>query len=311
MTSSKTRVACPDDLQHLVVWLNKHRYAPHGASLAALGEFAIPVLQTVDCVERSPTFIVGEYEGTIWGFAGILDSTLHPGTSNLICYCDTGSPHGIPTILVNAAIKHAFDTLGVGRLEAGVLEPERDTLSVYLRLGFEIEGRSRAWKLKDGAPADLVRLGLARSEWHKHVKPYLESSQAMAETEFGKVVQRDYFLGTAHVEAFAQATGDRNPIHFDLSAAKATGLDAPIVHGMLSASLFSPIFAQEYPGPGSVYVSQEVRFVRPIPVESLVTATITTLAQIGRRYTLLTELWNGDVLVSTGIAVVLAPKSLP
>jgi 3-hydroxybutyryl-CoA dehydratase len=77
------------------------------------------------------------------------------------------------------------------------------------------------------------------------------------------------------VRAFAELTGDRNPIHLDESYAATTRFGRRIAHGMLGASLISTVLASELPGPGSVYLSQTLRFTAPVYLDDIVTARVT------------------------------------
>jgi 3-hydroxybutyryl-CoA dehydratase len=77
------------------------------------------------------------------------------------------------------------------------------------------------------------------------------------------------------VRAFADLTGDRNPVHLDGEYASATRFGRRIAHGMLGASLISTALAGELPGPGSVYLSQTLRFTAPVYLGDTVTARVT------------------------------------
>lgn len=69
------------------------------------------------------------------------------------------------------------------------------------------------------------------------------------------------------VNAFAELTGDTNPIHIDPEFAANTPFKKPIMHGFLSASIFSRVLGTEFPGNGSVYLSQTMDFLRPMFVD--------------------------------------------
>jgi acyl dehydratase len=77
------------------------------------------------------------------------------------------------------------------------------------------------------------------------------------------------------VKAFAELSGDKNPIHLDESFAATTVFKKPIVHGMLSASLISTVLAMKLPGPGAVYMSQTLNFKLPVYVGEEVTVVVT------------------------------------
>jgi 3-hydroxybutyryl-CoA dehydratase len=68
----------------------------------------------------------------------------------------------------------------------------------------------------------------------------------------------------ADVEAFARATGDTNPVHLDEAYAATTRFHRRIAHGMLAASYVSALLGTQFPGPGTIYVSQTLTFLRPV-----------------------------------------------
>ena len=77
------------------------------------------------------------------------------------------------------------------------------------------------------------------------------------------------------VRAFAELTGDRNPVHLDDEYAASTRFGRRIAHGMLGASLISAVLANELPGRGTVYLSQTLRFTAPVFLGDTVTARVT------------------------------------
>ena len=74
------------------------------------------------------------------------------------------------------------------------------------------------------------------------------------------------------VEAFAELTGDRNPLHFDADFAARTRAGALIVHGGLTTGLFNALVAEVLPGPGSVFLHQEWDYPAPVYIGDTVTA---------------------------------------
>src|ERR1041384_310157 len=79
----------------------------------------------------------------------------------------------------------------------------------------------------------------------------------------------------ADVDAFAEVTGDHNPVHVDEEFAKTTRFGRRIAHGMLTASLISSVLANKLPGEGSVYLSQTLQFMAPVFPGDEVTARVT------------------------------------
>lgn len=82
-------------------------------------------------------------------------------------------------------------------------------------------------------------------------------------------------IGEADIVAFAEVTGDHNPVHLDESFAQKTRFGRRIAHGMLTASLISAVLANKLPGQGSVYLGQTLQFVAPVFPGDEVTARVT------------------------------------
>ncbi|HWP52908.1 MAG TPA: MaoC family dehydratase [Pyrinomonadaceae bacterium] len=82
-------------------------------------------------------------------------------------------------------------------------------------------------------------------------------------------------IGDDDIRAFANATGDHNPLHLDKEFAKQTRFGKRIAHGMLSASLISAVIANDLPGLGSIYLGQTLQFVAPVFLGDTVTARVT------------------------------------
>ncbi|AZQ62340.1 MaoC family dehydratase [Flammeovirga pectinis] len=87
--------------------------------------------------------------------------------------------------------------------------------------------------------------------------------------------QTNFSFTQEQVNAFAELTGDTNPIHIDEEFASKTPFKKPIMHGFLSASIFSRVLGTEFPGNGSVYLSQTMNFLRPMFVDEEYQATFT------------------------------------
>ena len=113
----------------------------------------------------------------------------------------------------------------------------------------------------------------------------------------------------AQVEAFAQLTGDHNPVHLDEAYARTTVLRRRAVHGMLGASVFSAILGCHYPGEGTLYLSQTLEFTKPIYPDVPLVAEVALVEHDTKsgRMTLTTTLKEeatGKVLISGQAEVV-------
>jgi len=76
------------------------------------------------------------------------------------------------------------------------------------------------------------------------------------------------------IRAFADVSGDRNPVHVDADYAAQTIFKERIAHGMLSAAYISAVFGMHLPGPGAIYISQTLNFKAPVKIGDVVTTTV-------------------------------------
>jgi 3-hydroxybutyryl-CoA dehydratase len=81
-------------------------------------------------------------------------------------------------------------------------------------------------------------------------------------------------VGDADIMAFAELSGDFNPVHVDEEFAKTTMFKGRIAHGMLSAAYISTALGTRLPGPGCVYVSQSLKFKAPVRIGDTVVARV-------------------------------------
>jgi 3-hydroxybutyryl-CoA dehydratase len=140
----------------------------------------------------------------------------------------------------------------------------------------------------------------------------------MTETILGphlQVGQRASFSKTlteADVSSFAGLIGDFNPIHVDAEYARKTRFGRRVAQGMLAGGLISAVLSNKLPGPGAVYLSQQIEFLAPIFIGDTITACVEVLAwqPEKRLVTLRTECYNQDERqVITGQAVLLVESA--
>ncbi len=113
------------------------------------------------------------------------------------------------------------------------------------------------------------------------------------------------------VKLFGELTGDLNQAHFDEVYASKTIFKKPIVHGMLIGSLFSKIFGLDYPGEGTIYCSQSLKFLKPIYPDQLliVKVTVKDIDLEKNRVIFTTEVFNDEqVCMLTGEAMLMPRK---
>jgi 3-hydroxybutyryl-CoA dehydratase len=133
---------------------------------------------------------------------------------------------------------------------------------------------------------------------------FIEDLKPGLAASFGKTVTE------ADITMFAGVSGDTNPVHLDQVFAEATPFKGRIAHGMLSAGFISAVLGTKLPGPGSIYMSQTLRFKAPVKIGDTVTATCTVTEVIPekRRAVLSTICRVGDTVVIEGEALIMVPS---
>ncbi|MBI3285437.1 MAG: bifunctional enoyl-CoA hydratase/phosphate acetyltransferase [Burkholderiales bacterium] len=134
------------------------------------------------------------------------------------------------------------------------------------------------------------------------------------------VVYDDIYLGqsarqvrtltNADIQAFAALSGDVNPAHLDAVYAEHTLFHGVIAHGMWGGALISTLLGTELPGPGTIYLEQNLHFVKPVRIGDTLTisATVTAKDDLKKRVTLDCKIVNQDgAAVVLGTALVIAP----
>ncbi|PKO87737.1 MAG: (R)-hydratase [Betaproteobacteria bacterium HGW-Betaproteobacteria-12] len=113
----------------------------------------------------------------------------------------------------------------------------------------------------------------------------------------------------ADIILFAGVSTDVNPAHIDEEYAKGTVFGGRIAHGMLSASFISAVLANKLPGPGTIYLSQTLKFKAPVRPGDTVTATVTVkeVNAAKNRVTLDTVCTVGGKVVIEGECLMMPP----
>jgi 3-hydroxybutyryl-CoA dehydratase len=132
----------------------------------------------------------------------------------------------------------------------------------------------------------------------------------LEDLSLGLSAERSHVVSEADIAAFAEVSGDFNPVHMDEAFAQTTQFKGRIAHGMLSAAYISALLAGELPGPGAIYMSQSLRFRRPVRIGDEVTTkiTVTAIDSEKARVTLETVCTVAGKAVLEGEALVMAPR---
>lgn len=127
----------------------------------------------------------------------------------------------------------------------------------------------------------------------------------------GETYIHSFTITQAQVNAFAEVSGDNNPLHLNAEYAAETVFKKPIIHGMFGASIISCVLGTKFPGEGAVYLKQGLEFMRPMYVDVAYEARfiVKEIDEKGRA-TLQTDIYDQVTgkICTRGEATVMLPK---
>ncbi len=133
---------------------------------------------------------------------------------------------------------------------------------------------------------------------------YFEDLKVGTTEEFSKTISE------ADIQIFAKLSGDENPLHLNPEYAKDTVFKGCIAHGILTASFISTVIGTRMPGPGCIYVAQNLKFKAPVRAGDMVKAvcTVTELNKKSKLIEIKTQCFVGHRLVVDGNATIMVPS---
>ena len=116
------------------------------------------------------------------------------------------------------------------------------------------------------------------------------------EIKIGDDFEKEFIVTDDKVRTFAKISGDDNPLHVNDDFASKTRFGKRIAHGILITSFISKVIGRDFPGDGTIYVSQQVKFKRPVFINDKVTVRIKILEKndAKKRMILSTDVYNED-----------------
>lgn len=131
------------------------------------------------------------------------------------------------------------------------------------------------------------------------------------EIKIGDKYEKYFTISAGMVDRFSSSTGDKNPIHLDDNYAKKTVFKKRIAHGFLIGSLISGVIGNDFPGHGTIYMSQYIKFRNPVYVNDKVKIIIELIEVINSNwFKLKTTCKNqNDNLIIEGEAIVIPPNN--
>lgn len=134
----------------------------------------------------------------------------------------------------------------------------------------------------------------------------------IAEMKLGDSASFTKTVTDTDIYLYAGITGDFNPAHVNQVEAEKGMFGKRIAHGMLSAGFISAVLGTLLPGPGTIYMGQELRFTKPVCIGDTITATVTVSELITEKNRAIMETvctnQDGEVVIK-GTATVMPPKA--
>ena len=136
------------------------------------------------------------------------------------------------------------------------------------------------------------------------------SSYFLEDLELGMEASHEKTVSEDDIASFAEVSGDYNPVHMDENYAAGTFFKCRIAHGMLTASFISTVLGTRLPGPGCIYLSQNLRFLAPVRIGDTVKALarVASLDMTKRRAQFACHCEVNGKIVVEGEAMVFVPS---
>lgn len=133
----------------------------------------------------------------------------------------------------------------------------------------------------------------------------------LEEIEIGMCASYSQTITDSDIKNYSGISGDKNPVHMDEEYAEKSRYKKRIAHGLMSAGYFSALFGTKIPGPGCVYVSQELKFLRPVYIGDTLTASVKVkhVDLVKRRILFDTVCYVKKKIVISGVAEIYLPKN--
>ena len=135
--------------------------------------------------------------------------------------------------------------------------------------------------------------------------------KTIAELKVGEQASFSKTISESDVYLYAGITGDFNPAHVNEDYAQTTAFKTRIAHGMLTAGFISNLLGTRLPGPGSIYMSQNLKFLAPVTIGDTITATVEVIEILTekKRVRLKTTCANQEgTIVLDGEALISPPR---
>ena len=140
---------------------------------------------------------------------------------------------------------------------------------------------------------------------------FMMEGKSIYELKVGDSAQISKTITEEVINDFARVTGDFNPVHLDQAYAEKTFFKGRIAHGLFSVGLLSTVLGNILPGHGTIYLSQEIKFLAPVRIGDTITATVEVIELIPEKnrakFRTICVNQEGKIVVD-GVAWAMPPK---
>ncbi len=139
----------------------------------------------------------------------------------------------------------------------------------------------------------------------------MKKGKTILELNVGDFAESIKRIEDKDVVMFSEVSGDKNPVHLDEDYASTTRFKHRIAHGHLVSSLFSALLGTELPGEGSIYLAQDIRYLKPVYLNDEIRAVVKVIEcdTTRNRVKLETNAYNqNNEMVISGMAEIMPPR---
>lgn len=171
------------------------------------------------------------------------------------------------------AMHIGYQKLGINNYYGDVHEDNMSAKTNDLRAGFIVTGQHPYEK--GGVELEMILPKEHFYEVHNFSDEFMISRYRFEKYKVGDTGNYTKTVTVEDIMDFARISGDFNPVHMDDEEAKKTVFGKRICHGMLSGSIISTVIGTIMPGPGTIYMEQNLKFVKPVYPGDEITACVT------------------------------------
>lgn len=303
-----------DDIQALRVWRNNTKENKFLRDVGYITEeMQVHWFKQYQDNENEMIFAIDDVElGSMIGSISLYDIntvTYTASIGKIQIGDDRAHGKGIGRRSLVMAMKIGFRFLGLRKIVGSVHSENVQAFTNDMRVGFKIVGQCDSVV---GGQENLIEIteedAIKVNHYYLEIDLY-DGKRDYDELYVGKEGKFTKTISEYDIYSFAGITGDFNPLHINIEEAKRSIFKKQVAHGMLVASLFSTVIGTIMPGKGSIYLSQNNQFLKPVFIGDTITAYVSvSQLEAEDRAVLKTDAYNqnGECVIR-GMANVIIP----